>query len=357
MNEHTRSLDKLSDRDLIAEVKRLAGCERAATAQLIASLAELDARRLYLGEGCSSLFTYCTQVLHLSEDAAYSRIEVARLSRRCPVVLEYLTAGAVHLTALRLLGPHLTAENSKELLDAARHKSKREIEQLIARLRPRPDVPTVVRKLPGATLIGGSTDARTATPATVPTIAATSATAPAAAAPVLQQSHIPSLRPAVVAPLAPERYKVQLTVSRETHDKLRRVQDLMRHVTPGGDLAVIFDRALTLLLESLERKKLAAVRRPRPCDAEASRSRHIPAAVRRAVWKRDGGRCAFKGANGRCTETGFLEFHHVVAYAGGGETSIANVELRCRAHNAYESGQEFGAEPWTLREWRPVWPA
>ncbi|HEU4890314.1 MAG TPA: hypothetical protein VFT47_02115 [Vicinamibacterales bacterium] len=68
----------LSDVELIQHVKRLATNERQATAQLVAHLAEMDARRLYLGEGCSSLFTYCTQLLHLSEHAAYGRIEAAR---------------------------------------------------------------------------------------------------------------------------------------------------------------------------------------------------------------------------------------------------------------------------------------
>ena len=87
------SFSTLTDRDLIAEVKRLAQTERGATAALVASLAEMDARKLYLGEGCSSLFTYCTRVLHLSEHAAYGRIEAARAARRFPVVLERLKSG------------------------------------------------------------------------------------------------------------------------------------------------------------------------------------------------------------------------------------------------------------------------
>jgi hypothetical protein len=88
----------LSDAELIQHVKRLAANERQATAQLIAHLAEMDARRLYLGEGCSSLFTYCTQVLHLSEHAAYGRIEAARAARKFPMLLEPVVSGALHLT-------------------------------------------------------------------------------------------------------------------------------------------------------------------------------------------------------------------------------------------------------------------
>src|SRR5438045_1839770 len=121
---------------------------REATARLIAALAEVDARRLYLGEGCSSLFTYCTQVLHLSEHAAYGRIEAARAVRRFPTILELLADGAIHLTAICLLAPHLTAENHRDLLAAAHHKTKRDVEQMVAALRPLPPVPSSVRKLP-----------------------------------------------------------------------------------------------------------------------------------------------------------------------------------------------------------------
>jgi hypothetical protein len=151
-----------------------------------------------------------------------------------------------------------------------------------------------------------------------------------------------------VAPLAPERYKVQMTVSRETHDKLRRVQDLLRHQVPDGDPAVVFDRALTLLLQDLERKKLADVRGPRPARASTPVSRHVPAAVRREVWKRDAGQCAFVGDVRRCTERGFLEFHHVIPFAAGGPTTAENLELRCRAHNVYEAERHFG--PLFVRE-------
>jgi 5-methylcytosine-specific restriction endonuclease McrA len=144
-------------------------------------------------------------------------------------------------------------------------------------------------------------------------------------------------KPAIVQPLAAERYKVQFTVTKETFDKLRRVQDLMRHACPSGDVAVVVDRALTLLLQHLERTKVAQVSRPQPRRVTASGSRHIPAAVRRAVWSRDDGQCAFIGAHGRCTERGFLEFHHVVPFADGGTAVVENTRLRCRAHNQHES--------------------
>jgi hypothetical protein len=151
----------------------------------------------------------------------------------------------------------------------------------------------------------------------------------------------PADRP-VVAPLAPARYRVQFTMGEETHEKLRRVQDLLRREIPDGDPGSIFDRALTLLLEDVGRKKLAETSKPRP-PAAATTSRDVPAAVKRAVWTRDGGQCAFVAAHGRrCTERGFLELHHREPYALGGEATVDNISLRCRAHHAYETELAFG---------------
>ena len=138
---------------------------------------------------------------------------------------------------------------------------------------------------------------------------------------------VPSARPAEVKPIAPERYKIQFTVSRETYEQLRRAQDLLRHTVPTGDPAIID-------------------------------SRHIPSAVKRSVWQRDNGRCAFNGPHGRCTETGFLEYHHVVPFASGGRTSPSNLELRCRAHNQYEAELWFGTSQGPLaREERAFYSA
>src|SRR5688572_18185975 len=145
------AFNDVTDGELLAEVKRLASAERQATARLVASLAEVDARQLYLGEGCSCLFTYCTQVLHLSEHAAYNRIEAARASMRFPVILGRLDEGAVTLTAVRLLAPALTFENHEQLLADATHKTKKEVEVLVARIRPLPDAPAIVRRLPTGT--------------------------------------------------------------------------------------------------------------------------------------------------------------------------------------------------------------
>jgi hypothetical protein len=141
------SVSGLTDSELLVRATTLAGRERQSTADLIATLAELDVRRLYLGAGYSSLFTNCTQVLHLSEHAAYGRIEAARAARRFPAILAHLADGALALTAVCLVAPVLTEDNVFELLDAARHKSKRDVEQLVARVRPQPAVGIVCQEI------------------------------------------------------------------------------------------------------------------------------------------------------------------------------------------------------------------
>lgn len=344
----------LSDAELVRRVVLLAGREREATVELVGHLAELDARKLHLAEGYGSLFAYCTGALRLAEHAAYNRIEAARLSRRFPAVLELLADGSINLSTARLLAPHLRPDNFEALVAQARGRSKREVEVLVARLAPQPDVATSVRRLPAraqAAPLPTPGPVATALPAglAVPSEAGPSLpppTAPDSRGPsppeIVAAPERPTRRPEVSA-LAPERYRVQFTVGAATHEKLRRAQELLLREIPDGDPGAIFDRALTLLLEDVARKKLAASGKPRHSQSARAGSRYIPARVKRAVWLRDGGRCAFVSASGRrCSERVFLEFHHREPYAIGGEATVANVSLRCRAHNVYEAELAFG---------------
>jgi hypothetical protein len=365
------SLNDCPNAELLAGAQRCAGHERESTAFLIAYLAGIDTRRLYLEQGCSSLFKYCVEVLHLSESSAYRRIEAARIARRFPIVFELLSEGAIHLTTVMVLGPSLTEENHRELLEAARHKSKEDVERLAVSIRPQPAVPAVIRKLPERVVPGpelgfvevGSEPVKdgVSSPGSVVVAAPRDEILiEPAAGPVRA---VPSRKP-VVSPLSPELYKIQFTANAETRRKLRQLQELLRHQIPNGDPAIIIDRALGLLLEQVTREKLGQVKRPRKRGArrrtdgmvEASEtahavpeertreSRHIPSEVKRAVWNRDGGRCAFVSRNGRrCSERRRLEFHHVEPYAVGGKATVANIALRCRAHNGYEGEIIFGA--------------
>ena len=335
----------LSDDALLSRLGDLCRQDRVTTVEIVAHLAELDARPSVLAaRSYASLFTYCTRALGFSEDVACNRIAAARACRRFPVVADLLASGAITVSAVRLLHKHLTVANHVEVLARARGRSQREIEALVAELAPQPDAPSTLRKLPEAPL---------ARPATVAPSPAASVGAPilTAAEPTLPVFVPPAHRP-VVKPSAPERYRVQFTIGTGTHDKLRRLQALLRHQIPDGDPAAIFDRALTLLLDKEERAKAGgtATRGKRirhVADRNGSdsrrRSRYISRAVRRAVWRRDGGQCAFRSATGlRCTERTFLHFHHLIPWALGGPSTVENIALRCRRHNQYEAELVFG---------------
>ena len=325
----------LTDDALVAEVKRFAGGEREATARLIAHLAELDARGLYAKVGFSSMFTYCCGVLRLSEDAAYNRIETARAAYKFPVILARLADGSLNVTTVRLLARRLTPENHGALLAAASGRSKREVEELVARHYPQPDVPSSVRKLPTRSA------EESALPLQPSSIQAPSGPGTSAPAPVLAPPP-PTQRP-TVAPLAEDRYLVKFTVSGATQKKLKMAQDLLRHANPSGDPAEIFDRALTVLIAQLERRKFAATKHQRKSRGVAPGSRGIPAAVKRHAAQRDDRSCGFIGTDGqRCGERAFVEFHHCDAFAGGGQPTRGNIELRCRTHNRYEAELYFG---------------
>jgi hypothetical protein len=342
-NDILVSLPRLSDADLVSRLKSLLARERDATGQLVAHLAELDTRDVHLREGYASLFVYCRDALGFSEWEAYNRIEVARAARRFPVILEMLADGAVHLTAVRLLAPHLTAENHGEVLAAARGRKKSEIKELVASLSPRPDVPPTVRKLPAT---GGPASSAIAPP---PATEVLFVAAPSPAALELIDSPkppaavLPSPAPAAVTPLSPDRYKLQLTIAGETLEKLRLAKDMLGHTVPSGDDATVIDRALTVLLVELAKAKYAQTDNPRPSRGKNPRARSVAASVKRTVWVRDLGRCAFVGTNGhRCHERRFVEFHHVDPYVLGGEASVDKIELRCRRHNDYEGRLYFG---------------
>jgi hypothetical protein len=146
-NDILAALTRLTDANLVAQVKGLIGRERDVTAEVVAHIAELDTRDVHLREGYRSLFVYCRDVLGLSDWEAYNRIEVARTVRRFPIILGMLSDGSVHLTAVRRLGPHLTPANHRDVLESARGKTKAEIEEIVARLSPRPDVPVSVRPI------------------------------------------------------------------------------------------------------------------------------------------------------------------------------------------------------------------
>ena len=374
--DHARPLASIPDDELLRRLADLSRQSRCVECDLVTHIAEVEWRRLYAREASPSMFVYCTRVLRLSESEAYARITVARASLEHPMLLDMLADGRLHLTGIARLAPHLTLENRTALLARATHKSRRQIEELVAEIAPRPDVPALMRRLPErkelaspARPVAGEQELRGELqlcpdrveldlaaqapaegrpPAFGPPPELTQPVGLVAFAPAAQAS-----KRALVQPLGNARYKVQFTASAEFHAKLARLRALMRSQVPDGDLAAIIERAVTEKLERLESRRFAKTSRPRTSlgtsDISGS-SRHIPAAVRRAVYERDGGRCRYVDDTGRrCPERDRLEYHHRHPFGMGGDHGLSNIRLMCRAHNVHLAEYDYGRE--TMARW------
>ena len=352
---------RIADQELIASLRRLVRADRTLSARLLVHLGEVDARGLYREYAYASMFAYCVEELHMSEAEAYLRIQAARLGRQFPLIVQLFANGALHLTAIKLLGPHLTPDNHAQLLERASGKNKREIELIVAELAPKPDVPSRMRKLPE------SSPARLVAPVSpavredeAPSSSTRHVAAPEAPSPAPADLARPTAafaleapRPAAsLTPLRPSRYKLELTAGQALHDKLEQLKDLLRHQVPDGDLATIVELAVDLMVEKTLKQRFAHPRTPRKPGsikrgvrrrASKSNSRYVPRAVVREVHQRDGGQCTFVSQDGkRCCERGFLERHHSVPYARGGRATADNLKLVCRAHNALFAERDFG---------------
>jgi hypothetical protein len=349
------AISHFSDDALLYDAKRLLGQGFMTDAMLLTRITEIDRRQLYRREGYPSMYSYMIQEWHLTEDAAYKRIHAARAAQRFPGVLIALAEGRLHMRGVLMLAHRLTSANADELVAAATHKSRFEIQQLLAERFPQPDLPERLQAIgspPLTTALQPSSGAvgQLAPEQVQVTIPERPAHAQADAllpeptrtqVPERMQPPDPAQR---VTPLAPQRFGFQCTFDQETHELLQDLRALMSHEIPNGEMALVIKGALKLAKAELLKRKFAATERPAHSRGCAS-TRRIPAAVKRAVWERDGGRCTFVSESGRrCQERARLELDHIEPVARGGESTVENVRLACRSHNQYAAECAFGAE-------------
>jgi len=343
------ALSKLSDDVISRELHALVALDRVTTVKLLAHLAEFDRRRLYAPAGYPSMFAYCVERLGFSEGGAYTRIEVARKALQFPELLRALADGRLHLAGARLLVPHMLPDNVERLLEAAAHRTKRDIEIQLALLFPKPEALRLdegISAMRPTQLVPGRVAPSELAPGQVGTVEL----APG-------QVRASELDPGRVEPMTAQRFSIQVTVSDRCHGKLRQAQSLLRHAVPRAEIEEVLERALDALLEKLARQKHAATRNPRPMRRQTDLSRRISAHIRRTVWERDGGQCTFVGSEGhRCGETDFIEFDHITPVAKGGKATAENLQLRCRTHNRLEAVRQFGEEFMKRKEGRSQGP-
>lgn len=270
---------------------------------------EVDRQELAIDLAHPSLFAYCVKTLGYSEAGAFARIRAARAAARFPDVLARLRSGRLHLDSVVRLYPHLDQDNSRELLDRASGASKREVLALVAQLQTEP---------------GADRDV-------IVPVRASAPEPPAAAAPAAQ-----------IVP--PPRHRVHFTADAELLGLVDRLRGLLRHKIPDGRLENIFKESAKALLARLERERNVLPVPSRPSTPVKRAGRIVPKAVKRAVWTRDGGRCAYVAADGRrCESREALEYDHVVAWADGGRSDAAdNVRRLCRPHNQRLGRRRFG---------------
>jgi hypothetical protein len=329
------SLALLSDTELLVQVAAVVETERKASADVVEHLMEVERRRVYLDQACSSLYAYCRERLGYSEDAALKRARVARLALRLPRALGELRTGAIHLTGLFLLDRFLNEENADGLLAEARGKSRRELEKILAVRFPRPDAPSTIEPLGSLPL---ALDAGTSGEAGGSDSEAASGPSPGVSCPGAGDVR------SRIEQLSAERYLVEFTASAALRGKIEQAWELLSHSLPTGDLAVLFERALDELIER-ELKRRVGAGRPRRAVKVRSGSRHIPLAVVKQVSERDSNQCAFIDSAGRrCTERRWLTIEHRHPFSLGGPATVENLCLFCKAHNEHAARRVFGEE-------------
>jgi hypothetical protein len=293
-------------------------------------------------------------------------------------LLDALASGELHLTGLLLLGPHLTEQNLVDVLARAKHRTKREITKLVRILDPLPAVPARIEPLgpAPARLVPSTPTWEEFMQATCPVRELAAGDRPrdwVATEDDLARTEVGREQPHAATSVStesasegpglagPERYKVQFTATDEYVRLVDEAKALLSHVVPNAKLDDIQLRAMRAFVAELKKRKYAAnvpsmpAAAPREEDPRSPEgrehprqrgyTRHIPAAVRRAVATRDEERCTYVDEAGRrCAETRCLEFHHLTPFARGGEHTPSNLALRCRAHNAMAAEEDFGRE-------------
>jgi 5-methylcytosine-specific restriction endonuclease McrA len=354
------------DADALARrLAELAAGERAAQVEFLLHLEEFDRRQAWLEAGYGSLWEYCLRVLHLREGAAARRIRAMRVLRRVPDLAEALRDGRLCLTTVGLLDPLLTGENVAALVGRAAHKTKAEVEELVVSLRPRIAPRDGLRRLAErreevpALPFTTSTSTSAATPtSTEAAVLASTSLATSTPASLPSQPARPTVRP-----VAADTWSLRVTVDAAFKQELEQLAELLSHKLPGGDLSAVLREAVHCAIERHGKRKGAvepARRRerkaPKVAPAAPSKDREpVTAEVRRQVWRRDEGRCAWTSPDGhRCGSRWRVEIDHIDAAALGGPSTPENLRLTCAAHDRLHAEKTFGRA--FMGRFRRRWP-
>jgi 5-methylcytosine-specific restriction endonuclease McrA len=342
---HASAPSSLDSATLSRRLGELAGHEREVQVEFLLHLEVFDTRRAWAEEGYGSLWDYLLRVLHLREGAAFRRIATMRALRRLPVLAEALRDGRLCLSTVAVLGPLLTEENVGELVARAAFLTKAEVERLVVTLQPRTAPKDGLRLLPPKK----AQPRETPTPVDEPSIPAASVATASPTPSALQLAPPPSR--ATLQPVTADTYSLRVTVDASLEKDLEELKALLSHKIPNGELTAVVREAVQCALEKYRKRKGVAEpsrKRKGPVAANAVKSaasgrQPISAAVRREVRKRDEGRCTWRGPDGqRCGSTWKVELDHIQPAALGGPSTVENLRILCRSHNALSAEYVFG---------------
>ncbi len=283
-------MENLKDAELLEKLKSNIGKERLGHAECLEYLAEVEVRQLHLKEGYPSLFQFCLKALGLSEASTCKRIQVARVSRKFPHVIDLIRQGKLTMSNASLLAPHLTQENCEALLAQSEGKRRFDVEKITA-------------TFPGEC-----------------------------------NRPVPKAKPEILKPITESRTMFVFSGDDEMVAMYRTLQDRLRHKYPHGKIEELVKEAFGVLVEKTDPAK--EPKRKIPVRAPTKHTRYIPKSIRREVWRRDGGNCGYQSPSGRrCGSTAFLEIDHLIPWSlGGSSQDIQNLALRCRGHNQFKGG-------------------
>ena len=357
-----QSLKNLSDRELLGSLNKLVKQEHECTLKVLSHLIEVENRKVYRSLGYSSMFVCCVEGLGYSESSAYRRINAARALRRCPEACDFLRNGRVNLAVLALVWQNITPALLVEIKD----KTYRQVQAIVARYNPKIKYrdstrPVLVMKPVASRSEEQSAGAALNGSSGLPLVLSTSGKAKLGEI-TLRRGGKNSANVSISTPLATtpadpvetvKMHNINCLVDDAVMQDLDRCKELLSGKYPEGvDFNTLLKELAAEWLEKNDpverdnrrklRKKETTPRRNKPGET----SRYISSAVRDAVFKRDGGRCTFVGANGkRCNSKWDLEIHHdEVPFARGGNHSINNLKLLCAAHNKLEAERVYGVK-------------
>jgi hypothetical protein len=326
------TLESLSTEELDRSAEKLVRAEKKSTALLIAHLAEMSRRKGALERGYKNLFDYAVRRLNLSEGSVALRLQVANVSRRFPQLLVALAENRMSLTVAGLVAPHLTEENVDTLIADCSGMTKREAEERLVALRPKPVFTPSIRRAPSPPI----------------NLRAAPAGPPVVEAP--EPRPVPRPSPSILQPATPTSYNFRFSAGKEFKDKFERLAEVLGVDNPLQHMAEILERAVDIALDKKDvKRKLERRKKSRPDEIFAgeqpAKSRYLSSETRERVQARAGHQCEFRGPDGtRCRAKAGLEVEHEKPFALYRSHDERFLKLYCKPHNRLSAERVYGRD-------------